>query len=90
MKSGDLVRMDVDAVMGAKLSGYGRDEPQPQKGLRAEDIVVTQEMINVGMVILEETGDTTVISDFRLERAFRAMCLCAWQSGVLEDTAPTE
>ncbi|MNS45363.1 hypothetical protein D3C72_778300 [compost metagenome] len=42
--------------------------------LRAEDIVVSRGMIEVGLAVLEETDDRP-LSRLTVERAFREMCL---------------
>src|SRR4051794_20457512 len=45
----------------------------------ADVVVVTQEMIDIGKAILEETGETWVWSDCALKEAFLAMYLCSLQ-----------
>lgn len=46
--------------------------------LRPEDIIVSEEMIEVGLAVLEETDDRP-LSRATVERAFQEMCLCGLQ-----------
>ena len=45
-------------------------------GFKSEDILVSSAMIEIGLIILEET-DERPLSRSTVERAFREMCLCA-------------
>ena len=53
----------------------------------AEDIQVSDSMIEAGMAVLEETG-TWPISRFTVERAFQAMCRCAIEESPRAKSAP--
>lgn len=55
-----------------------RSSSANQKTISAEDIPVSRAMVDVGLAVLEETGDWP-ISRSTVERAFQEMYLCGFR-----------
>ncbi|HBO3905315.1 TPA: hypothetical protein L4T53_004465 [Pseudomonas aeruginosa] len=79
MSADELQEDDRELISGARLGDTEEQE-------RAEKVVVTKAMLDVGYDILDEylSYNNGFISRFILEEAFRAMCLCWLQESAVE------
>lgn len=79
MSADELQEDDRELISGARLGDTEEQE-------RAEKVVVTKAMLDVGYDILDEylSYNNGLISRVILEEAFRAMCLCWLQESAVE------